>query len=475
MAASKFSLRVRASLLLIGLLLIVARAQAQPPRYAIQDLGAFTPAALNDAGQVVGTRGNAAVLYSGGQLKDITPPGAVIAAPKAINNGGQVVGSAFTCDLVDGNCVNGRTRAFIYRGGAFELLGTFGGRDSFGFDINDAGLAVGYAYTPGPTPDISGGQHAFIYRDGTLEDIGARMGTGDTSAAAINEAGDVIGYSTIRTLRGLFLYRNGAATIFSTRGFAYDINDAGQVVGGGLGGNDDGSGHAFVYRNGSLQELGTLGSQYTFSVAYAINNRGQIVGQSSFSFFTNENQRAVIFEGSAPTDLNTLIAPGSGWLVTSAVGINEAGQIVGTGQLNGQPRAFLLTPTGQPALLIEPGTAHAVALDSVTHMRAPFPVVTARNFSADRRTRVALFVTNIALAPGETAQALTVQAEDAQHRTFFLPVEFVGPVPRFADLTQIVVRLPDELAAGGEVQLTVTLHGLTSGRATLSLRPPAAP
>ncbi len=44
------------------------------------------------------------------------------------------------------------------------------------------------------------------------------------------------------------------------------------------------------------------------------------------------------------TDLNTLIPPNSGWILTEARGINDAGQITGTGTINGETHAFLLTP-----------------------------------------------------------------------------------------------------------------------------------
>jgi hypothetical protein len=44
------------------------------------------------------------------------------------------------------------------------------------------------------------------------------------------------------------------------------------------------------------------------------------------------------------TDLNTLLPASSGWLIFAAFAINDAGQIVGNGVLNGQERACLLTP-----------------------------------------------------------------------------------------------------------------------------------
>ena len=43
-------------------------------------------------------------------------------------------------------------------------------------------------------------------------------------------------------------------------------------------------------------------------------------------------------------DLNTLLAPGSGWTLTEGRGINELGQIVGVGSIGGETHAFLFTP-----------------------------------------------------------------------------------------------------------------------------------
>jgi probable HAF family extracellular repeat protein len=43
-------------------------------------------------------------------------------------------------------------------------------------------------------------------------------------------------------------------------------------------------------------------------------------------------------------DLNKLIPVGSGWELQQAYGINNAGQIVGTGTHKGLEHGFLLTP-----------------------------------------------------------------------------------------------------------------------------------
>lgn len=49
------------------------------------------------------------------------------------------------------------------------------------------------------------------------------------------------------------------------------------------------------------------------------------------------------------TYLNALIDPLSGWVLTSGNGINDSGQITGRGLLNGQERAFLMTPVPEPS------------------------------------------------------------------------------------------------------------------------------
>ena len=52
-------------------------------------------------------------------------------------------------------------------------------------------------------------------------------------------------------------------------------------------------------------------------------------------------------------DLNTLISSGSGWVLKSALGINDEGQIVGYGTgPSGQEKAFLLTIIPEPASVV---------------------------------------------------------------------------------------------------------------------------
>ena len=119
-----------------------------------------------------------------------------------------------------------------------------------------------------------------------------------------------------------------------------------------------------------------------------------------------------------------------------------------------------------PLLMVEERTTDsAVAVEPVTRARDPFPVTQAIPFSADARTRVALFAQNVQLLSGETASALTATAEDASHNVYALTVERVDPVPNFEWMSSVVVRLSDRMTdSTGEVYVTVTLHGAQSNR-----------
>jgi len=98
---------------------------------------------------------------------------------------------------------------------------------------------------------------------------------------------------------------------------AYDINDAGQVVGYAT--NAAGAQRAFLWQNGAMSDLGTIGG--SASVANALNNVGQVVGYSRISSgnFTTE---AFLWQNGVMTNL------GVGTATPNE--INDSGQVVGT-------------------------------------------------------------------------------------------------------------------------------------------------
>jgi probable HAF family extracellular repeat protein len=106
---------------------------------------------------------------------------------------------------------------------------------------------------------------------------------------------------------------------------------------------------AFLYRNGSMRDLGTMGRLN--SSAAAINSTGQIVGYVSN---TDQDLNAFLYTGSQMVDLNDYLPSNSGWLsLATADAINDAGQIAGAGTLtNGEYHAYLLSPAGIRGVMI---------------------------------------------------------------------------------------------------------------------------
>lgn len=338
----------RASFVSIVLLIAISATSviANPTTYTITDLGTLGgqsswAQSINDYGQVVGyswLSGNSAAhafLYDSGMMTDLGTFGGTWSKARGINNYGEVVGRA------DGY-------AFLYHGTNMINLGTLGGTDSHAYDINIKGQIVGQSYISGNTT-----QHAFFYDEGVMTDLGTLGGTWSI-AQGISNNEQVIGYSGLigDSSYHAFFYDQGTMTDLGTLGgthsYANDINNNSQIVGSSyLVGNS--IQHAFLYENGVMTDLGTLDS--VNSRANGINDTAQIVGSSG--------ETAFIYENGSMYDLNNLIPVNSGWHLTSAEDINSKGQIVGSGTINQEAHAFLMTPLYEPyhfiSIDIKPG------------------------------------------------------------------------------------------------------------------------
>jgi hypothetical protein len=112
----------------------------------------------------------------------------------------------------------------------------------------------------------------------------------------------------------------------------------------------------------------------------------------------------------------------------------------------------------------------AAALDSTIFLRDPFPVINLLNFSTDQRTRIMIFGTNLELLPSETISAITAKAEDAQLNVFPLAIEFVVKPTGMEPLSEVVMKLPDNLPTGQSVFVSVTLRGQTSNKVRLRIQ-----
>jgi hypothetical protein len=72
-----------------------------------------------------------------------------------------------------------------------------------------------------------------------------------------------------------------------------------------------------------------------------INSYDNVVGDST-------DGRALLWENGVKYDLNEYIPANSGWVLRTAIAINDSGMIAGEGLVGGHTRGFLLTPVPEP-------------------------------------------------------------------------------------------------------------------------------
>lgn len=272
-----------------------------------------------------------------------------------INASGQVIGQeadggAFLWTPTTPNGASGTT-VWLHGGGSNAL------------GINASGQVAGYFLT-----NVFNTTHAFLWTpttpngaSGTLHDLGT-LGGANSYGGQINASGQTTGFSdTAGGQRDAFLWTpttpNGASgtmidlgTLGGTYSQGFGINASGQVA--GVSSTTGGSFHAFLY-DGTLHDLGTLGGNE--SNAQGINASGQVTGWASTT--GDVTNHAFLYDmAHGMVDLNSLIAPLSGWELTNGIAINDAGQIAGFGMLDGETHAFLLTPTvPEPSSLVLAG------------------------------------------------------------------------------------------------------------------------
>ena len=131
----------------------------------------------------------------------------------------------------------------------------------------------------------------------------------------------------------------------------------------------------------------------------------------------------------------------------------------------GQRRAGNEPPV--PQLLVT-NAGRAAALDSVITTSEPFRVLASHFISSDGHTRITFFVVGVLLGPADLP-FVTVQAEDTQQRVFDLPCEATARVQNLSWMSQVTVRLPDALAAAGNVNVSVKVRGMASNKAPLRI------
>jgi hypothetical protein len=131
-----------------------------------------------------------------------------------------------------------------------------------------------------------------------------------------------------------------------------------------------------------------------------------------------------------------------------------------------------------PQLLTIAGTDRAIAFDSTSLVIDPFNLQGNSNFIADNKTHIMLFALHAQLKPGETASAITAEA-NIDGTIVPLIVESVGTVPNFDWLTQLVIKFPDGFSTGGggphDAKITIRLRGQVSNQAVITVVPAPRP
>lgn len=278
--------------------------------------------------------------------------------PTAINNHGVVMGSAQ--DLSNRYL----HQVFLHDHG--QLAFVEGSDGALAKDLNDAGdVLVGVPLTP-----------AIFWHDGRYQEA-----PGMSLVYRFNNRGVMAGNADFGPETHAALWDNGTLTDLGTLGGQYasatDVSDNGFVVGEStLNPNNWTKHHAFLWANGQMKDLGTFGGDTSY--AHVVNNLGHVLGIAEDEakvyvpfFYDGTKKRHVPAIGSAtlsPRDMNNLdeIAGASsvgafistqgkshllmnllddsreGWdRLDDIVGINDAGDVTGTGYFHGNRKAFV--------------------------------------------------------------------------------------------------------------------------------------
>lgn len=216
--------------------------------------------------------------------------------------------------------------------GAAALLGLFAGLT--GCDpARDEGLTEPGAAAGEVTADTSVPNVATVYYTATY--LAKSYGL----ANDVNNKGQVVGSYFTSTGDRAFLWEKGIRKDLGSLGgsfsIAYAINDAGQIVGVSSLPNESAV-HGFLWQNGVMKDLGTLGAIEPFggptSEAVAINAKGRVVGWSLTASYAT---RAFLYEGGTMKRLTGLETT-----VARASGIDSVGRVVGHLGETSAPRAF---------------------------------------------------------------------------------------------------------------------------------------
>ena len=282
---------------------------------------------------------------------------------QVLNNQGTLVGGADT-PLVNtsDSCFNVEEpidcyiqHAFVWQNGQLTDLGTLsGGLGSFAFFVSDNGLIAGVSENGAMDPfNNTPETHAVLWSNGQLNDLGTLGGT-QSLGAGVNDAGQVTGFAQnaipdpfsiagLGTQTRAFLWQNGVMQDLNTLGgpdaFAQYVNNNGQVAGVSYSSYtpDPNTGlpplHPFLWQNGKMKDLGNFGGTNDFlgPFIYGLNSRGEVTGNMALP--GDQTAHAFLWNGEKLIDLNA--GGGLGGTYSQPGALNDAGEVVGLATLPG--------------------------------------------------------------------------------------------------------------------------------------------
>ena len=363
-------------LLPLTLLFLAIRVNAAP-LFHVTVVGLDSVAGINDKGQIVGTIDTSkqhkaddgpymdfaeVAIWQAGKIRIVgTYLHQPDCTPAAINNQGEVVVRADKADHFPGDGDWSDIHLAGWKKGRFFPLTDSG--EVLG--MNDRGQAVGFRVWPD-------GQYGFVAWHGRVKEIRNPLNDKFCAVAAINNSGLMAGnidgphlgalnqegtsserhYAYVWPLKGKpFNIESLPNLVFSE---AWGVNNKGQVIGYVHFKDDWGSGddrrhifyndHAYLWQHGKM----TLLDQAKINASHpiAINDAGDIIGEARFPKKQPNGSHSGLFlyQRGKIYNLNALLPAASHWKLQSVSGMNNRGQIVGSGLRDGKPRAFLLTP-----------------------------------------------------------------------------------------------------------------------------------
>ena len=323
--------------------------------YSIEDLGTLSSdpndlveaAAVDDHGHAAATVLDTtsfpfrerAFFWDDGLRTEILPASGWEARAEDLNDDDLVVGGIDQGSLL-------ASRSFTWQAGVTTEFQVGSLSFSSALGVNQDGWLSGrYQYATDPFTGLPI-QDAYVRSPGGNDVLLAPLGSEGSEAVALNDFGVAVGWSTLYGVAGRIHAAVWTAPNptpvdidpnFGPRSYATDVDAWDRVVGGMA--DAQGNVQPFVWEAGAVTLLPTLGGAE--GAVEAVADSGALVGWAEDA---NGVRRACSWEGGAPVALDALIAPGSGWTLTTATDVNELGEIVGNGTLNGMPRAWKLTP-----------------------------------------------------------------------------------------------------------------------------------